>query len=62
MMVFANSILRAKQFASMPTPLEMEVMGPTEAHNGNGAVWQKPVKSPKGMMVFDDRQSALFGK
>lgn len=47
MMVLASSIFRAKQSVSTPTPLDMEVMGPTEAHNGKGAVWQMPVKSPK---------------
>lgn len=46
-MVLANSIFRAKQSVSIPTPLETEVMGPTEGHNGRGAVWQMSVKSPK---------------
>lgn len=36
--VLAKSILRAKQLGSMPTPLEMDVMGPTDAHKGSGAV------------------------
>lgn len=34
----------------MPTPLCMEVMGPTAAHKGSGAVWQKDVKSPNGIL------------
>lgn len=35
----------------MPTPDDTEVMGPTEAHNGRGAVWQMLVKSPKPDIV-----------
>lgn len=34
----------------MPTPLCIEVIGPTAAHRGSGAVWQKDVKSPKGIL------------
>ena len=37
----------------MPTPLEMEVMGPIDAHNGSGAVWQILVKSPKDIVVAE---------
>lgn len=47
MMVLASSIFRAKQSVSTPTPLETEVMGPTDGHNGKGAVWHMSVKSPK---------------
>ena len=42
--VLASSMFRAKQSGSMPTPLAIDVIGPTEAHNGSGAVWQMPVK------------------
>lgn len=47
MMVFASSIFREKQSGSMPTPLAMEVIGPTEEHSGSGAMRQMLVKSPK---------------
>ncbi|KAG4218946.1 hypothetical protein PC116_g32574 [Phytophthora cactorum] len=46
MMVLANSIFRAKQSVSTPTPPETEVTGPTDGHNGKGAVWHMSVKSP----------------
>lgn len=35
----------------MPTPSEIDVIAPTDAHNGSGAVWQKDVKSPKAMLL-----------
>jgi len=50
MMVLASSILRAKQSGSIPTPLEIDVMGPIDEHNGNGAIRQIPVKSPNAMV------------
>jgi len=51
MIVFANSMLRAKQSGSIPGPLAIDVIGPTDAHNGSGAIWQMLVKSPNPPMV-----------
>lgn len=36
----------------MPTPLDTAVMGPTDAHNGSGAVRQKLVKSPNDILTL----------
>lgn len=47
MIVFATSMFLAKQFGSMPTPEDMDVIGPTDRQRGSGAVWQRSVKSPK---------------
>ena len=63
MMVFASSIFLAKQSGSMPTPLAMDDIGPTDAHNGSGAMWQILVKSPKFdiMNSWKPKPTAVLG-
>lgn len=51
MIVFASSIFRAKQSGSMPTPVDIDVIGPIDAHSGSGAMWHMSVKSPKLPML-----------
>lgn len=44
----------------MPTPDDTEVIGPTAAHNGKGAVWQRSVKSPKPPIAFRSEISSIY--
>ncbi len=55
MIVLASSMFLAKQSGSMPTPFAIDVMAPTDEHNGKGAIWHMPVKSPNPPMADDDR-------
>jgi hypothetical protein len=50
MIVFANSMFRAKQSASIPKEFEVVEKWPTTEHTGTAAAWHIESKSPKPIL------------